>query len=408
MPKLTILDRYIFRECLTSFLIATGVLTTIMFIGSAFRLLTTEAKGLDMVDVMRVAPLILPYVLVNVLPFSVLIGTLSGYTRLSSDREMTAMKLAGVPAARLAAPALFLGLVLTLASFYTSNYLTPDARHRLSDFVRSTVTKLITRLSESRNNVEYDGPHSTWKFHWKGVRDGRLRDLVVCKSPRISSKTSKQKAPAEPKEPTEILYAASGAFRMDPYDNLIKFELEGLLGYYDLHSGAIAPTTGDKSDRSDPADRVLRNDGHNRKIRFRGGNFAVTVDLDAAEAEDKRGARAKNRDLPDLMALRARNLPGWRFGRLAIDIQTHYRLSLALSSCTLALLGAALGLVFRGANRILAYLLGFLIGPLAYFPLTRIGESVAENTGACPALMLELGNIALLLISVILFRRGGR
>ena len=52
--------------------------------------------------------------------------------------------------------------------------------------------------------------------------------------------------------------------------------------------------------------------------------------------------------------------------------------------------------------------LGFLIGPLAYFPLTRIGESMAENTGACPALMLELGNIALLLISVFLLRRGGR
>jgi len=402
VPTISILERYIFREFISSFLISIGVITGILFIGTAFKLLSS-VHGLDMISIIEVAPLILPYVLIHAMPLSALIGSLNAYCRLTVDHEIMAMKLTGVSPMHLISPVLFVGLLLSFLSVCTNNHLAPYCRNKLNQFKRRAVTKFITKLSESHNHIEYEG----YKFHWKTVKDGRLHDIVVYKLPRQKYLPNGTLVQVDPEESPTIIHAKNGAFRLDPYFNLIKFELKGLLGYYDLAARKRDGAEHPRPDSPRTAQSILSNQT-DRKLGFTGSTFAITIDLERVGSRPAHRTKVKDRDIGNLMSLRARNLDLEWVSPLTIDIEVYRRLSQALSNLSLALLGAAMGLFLRGPNRILAYLAGFGGGLLIYYPLTRIGEGMAEAGSLSPLLSLQFGNIALWILSSVLIRRGVR
>jgi lipopolysaccharide export LptBFGC system permease protein LptF len=405
IPRISILERYIFRECLAPFLIALGAVTAIMVMGTAFKLLLVT-KGVDVVAVLQVTPFIIPYVLIYVVPISILMGTLTAYTRLEGDREIRAMKLTGVPVTRLVTPAVFLGLALSFVCLLSANYVGPRSREQLANVAREAVIQILSQLEESRNSVLFEPKDSrfVWKIHWQGIENGKLDDIVICKEPK-PVQDGREAAGAEDWQP-EILYASRGSFRLDPLDNLIKFQLEGLLGDFDL-AGADA-RSGRETEPRFGLEGVPVEGKHDRKVSFRGSSFAVTVDLNMEEWKDELDERVKNRDIDNLMALYPRDLPGAQVSRAAIRVELGRRLGESLACLSFALLGAAIGLVYRGQNRILAYLIGCVLALAVFFPLSQAGEAAAE-AGALPALFsLQFGNIALLLISFVLLRRGVR
>jgi lipopolysaccharide export LptBFGC system permease protein LptF len=399
VPRISIIDRYILRESLVPFLMAFGVVTTVLFLGTGFKLMT-RVKGVDMVTILEVAPFIIPYIIDQVLPVAILVGTVTGYARLASDREIWAMKLTGITSKRLLTPTIFLGLLLASISMLSSNYFGPMARNELASFVRRAVFRLISQLGESRNGIEYEGPKHQWKVHWKGVKNGKLDDIIIYKIPHAGQNDRLRNA--------EIIHAKSGTFRLDPYDNLIKFELEGLLGYFDLATdeeggrATLTPESGDVSDELVRSDRE-------RKLGFRGRSFAITINLDANEDEPDVLRQTKNRDINNLMALHARDIQGIRkVSRPAIHVEIGRRVNQSLAALTFAILGAVIGLIFRGVNRIVAYVAGFVIALVVFYPLSRVGELIGESGALPPILSLQLGNIGILLVSAFLFRRASR
>ncbi|MBN2490302.1 MAG: LptF/LptG family permease [Planctomycetes bacterium] len=404
LPRLSLLERYILRETFAPFLVALASVTAIMVMGTAFKLLM-RTKGVDLVAIVQVTPFMVPYVLVHVVPVAILMGTITAYTRLAGDREITAMKLTGLPITRLLTPPVFAGVALGLLSLLSANYLTPRSREQLAQLYRTTVIQILSQLQESRNSVVFDEGRSRflWKIHWQGVVDGKLDDLVIYREPRPDAGAD---AGVDTPE-AECLYASRGSFRLDPYDNLIKFELEGLLGYYDLAARDFP-----NRDAGTPPPAVLggalHDARHERKLAVRGERFAVTLDLNVGEKEDDLRESTKNRDIDSLMAFYARDLAGTRLAREAILLELGRRLGEALACLSFALLGTAVGLLFRGPNRVLAYVLGCLLALLIFYPLSRAGETAAE-AGLLPALLaLQLGNIVLVLLAVVLLRRGVR
>jgi len=399
VPRISIIDRYILRESFGPFLMAFGVVTAVLFLGTGFKLMT-QVKGVDMVTILEVAPLIIPYILDQVLPVAILVGTVSGYARLASDHEIWAMKLTGITSKRLLTPTIFLGLLLALISMMSSNYIGPMARNELASFVRRAVFRLISQLGESRNGIEYEGPKHQWKVHWKGVKDGKLDDIVIYKIPHAGENDRLRSA--------EIIHAKSGTFRLDPYDNLIKFELQGLLGYFDLATEKEKGRPADAAESGDVSDELVRGD-RERKLGFRGRTFAITVNLDANQDAPDVLRQTKNRDIDNLMALYARDIKGLRkVSRLAIDVELGRRLNQSLAALTFAILGAVIGLIFRGVNRMVAYVAGFVIALIVFYPLARVGEMIGESGAFSPLLSLQLGNLGVLLVSAILFRRASR
>ncbi len=104
-----LIDRYVFREVAAPTLLGLLVWTSIFIVNNFFKLADQWVKGtLTMLDVGRTLVYYLPSVLAMTLPMSVLLGVLIGFSRLSADSEITALRTTGVSYFRLLAPTLAL------------------------------------------------------------------------------------------------------------------------------------------------------------------------------------------------------------------------------------------------------------------------------------------------------------
>src|SRR3984957_4321703 len=111
-----LLSRYVFREILTSSVLATALATFVIFlkgIGRLFELLIRSAKGPAVIELFILA---LPPILLLSIPFGVLVGILVGLGRLSSDNEIIALRSGGVSARIVVAPVLVFASFAVLAS----------------------------------------------------------------------------------------------------------------------------------------------------------------------------------------------------------------------------------------------------------------------------------------------------
>lgn len=119
----TILDRYIFRELLSPFLISLGALCFVMLTKELLRLVELlVSKGVAFLSVLKVFAHLLPSFLVLTLPIAGIIASITAFGRLSFDKELVAMRAAGLSLIRLSHPVfvfalLVFGLTLTLSQW---------------------------------------------------------------------------------------------------------------------------------------------------------------------------------------------------------------------------------------------------------------------------------------------------
>lgn len=119
----TILDRYIFRELLSPFLISLGALCFVMLTKELLRLVELlVTKGVAFLSVLKVFAHLLPSFLVLTLPIAGIIASITAFGRLSFDKELVAMRAAGLSLVRLSHPVfvfalLVFGLTLTLSQW---------------------------------------------------------------------------------------------------------------------------------------------------------------------------------------------------------------------------------------------------------------------------------------------------
>lgn len=118
-----LLDRYIFTELLTPFNLSLGALCFIMLTRELLRLMELlVSKGVGIFAVMKVFAHLLPSFLVLTLPIAGIIASITAFGRLSLDKELVAMRAAGLSLLRLARPVflfalLVFGLTLWLAQW---------------------------------------------------------------------------------------------------------------------------------------------------------------------------------------------------------------------------------------------------------------------------------------------------
>ncbi|WP_026097562.1 LptF/LptG family permease [Baaleninema simplex] len=129
LPGLSIMDRYLIGETLPPFLFGVGAFSSIgVAVGIVFELvrqLTNANISLDVAA--KVFVLQLPYYISLSFPMAMLLGTLIGYSRLSSDSELVALRSCGVSLYRIVRPALLLALVVTAITFAFDQVVVPGA-----------------------------------------------------------------------------------------------------------------------------------------------------------------------------------------------------------------------------------------------------------------------------------------
>lgn len=143
---------YILREVVKLLAMALTVLSVVLSCALAIKPIAEGLLG--PIEVIKVIGYNIPGMLVFALPFASAFASTMVFFRLSSDNEVTACAVSGVSYKELLAPVMVLGLVLTLTTFWMSNWVVPRfwrlAEQAIGQDVASMVITTIDRREEVR------------------------------------------------------------------------------------------------------------------------------------------------------------------------------------------------------------------------------------------------------------------
>lgn len=135
LPRVSIYDRYIFKQVLYA-TIAAILLFTVVWIAPEM-LLSTIKKTLTGDYTVKTAVLVLfcelPKILGKAFPVGLLLGSLFTFDKLSKDSELTIFRAVGLSFKRILAPVLILSLIVTWMCFITCDKLIPLSIAKLSE-----------------------------------------------------------------------------------------------------------------------------------------------------------------------------------------------------------------------------------------------------------------------------------
>ena len=134
IPDLSVMDRYISAELVIPFLFGLGLFTSLgLAIGALFHLVRKVTESGLLLDIaLKVLFLKMPEYLVLAFPMSVLLATLMGYSRLTSDSELIALRSSGISTYRIVVPSIILSLLVVGLTFACDDLVVPVTNHQAS------------------------------------------------------------------------------------------------------------------------------------------------------------------------------------------------------------------------------------------------------------------------------------
>ena len=152
------LFKYIFKDLLRIFLLASVVMAAIMSFAGLLRPLSE--RGLDGGQVLRVLAWLVPAMATYSLPVAALFATTFVYGRMAADNETTAIRAAGIPGGPLSGmtlPALVLGLMACLASLGLLCFIVPAANLQVEKVVYSNLARLTANEINRTKRLNFRG-----------------------------------------------------------------------------------------------------------------------------------------------------------------------------------------------------------------------------------------------------------
>lgn len=193
-----LIERYTVAAILPYFALALVLLTAILVTQQAARfaeILGGTGATLGVTATILIG--LLPNILLFTLPMSMLVGAITGFSRMGGDSELTALRAAGVGTLRILAPVLLLGAVLSALTLYVAFDVAPRGAQSLRGAaLRAALYKLESPVeprsfyTEMPGKVIYmregDQTRGQWErvfIHWLDT-DGEVR-LITSESGRI-------------------------------------------------------------------------------------------------------------------------------------------------------------------------------------------------------------------------------
>jgi LPS export ABC transporter permease LptF/LPS export ABC transporter permease LptG len=373
---MSMIGRYILKAILPYTVLALVVLSFILLAQQFSRfaeILEGGSGGLALILVLAVN--LVPNVLVFTLPMAMLVGTATGFCRMGSESELTAMRAAGAGNLRIITPVIILGLLISILGLYVSFVVAPASVHALRDAALGAAIKRLESPVDPRSfytempgKVIYvrDGDRATGQWgrvfiHWQET-GGQLR-LVTARSGRID--TSGDRA--------ELVLSDAMITTLPPSEDAAK--------------SLAGPITTERS-----AQLRLRDD---RLSSLRTALIERIRDRDVGPDEMRwRELREQARSgaTPEL--------------RRGAEAAFHKKLSLSLAPIAFAFLGAGMGLRVRRGGRTLGIALS-MGAMLLYYLVSLAGEQLAKG-GAVPAAPAIWAPFLLTLLAsaALLWRQG--
>ncbi len=172
------LSRYLLRQHLGPFALATLALTGVVWLSQSLRIVDLIiSRGLSPGTFLAMSLLIVPRVVEIVLPIGFFAASLIVLSRLIAEREFVAILAAGVSRWRVAVPILVLASAVTLLTYGLTVYLTPHGQRALKSMIFENQGDFAAILLQpGRFNTLGQG--LTVYVRERG-KDGRLDGLLV-------------------------------------------------------------------------------------------------------------------------------------------------------------------------------------------------------------------------------------
>ena len=182
-----IYQNYIVKNILPSLIMATFVITGIVWITQILKLLYLIEKGINLIDFFNVIILAIPSLLLIILPFVTVFAVIYTYHRLEEEKQLVILKNSGLNFLQLAFPGLLVAILVSLFAYYISAYLLPSSYNKLKsdiNFVKNAyVSNIITEKTFnqiSKNIAVYVD---------KKLDDGVIQGVIIFDNRKLENKT---------------------------------------------------------------------------------------------------------------------------------------------------------------------------------------------------------------------------
>lgn len=141
--ELTVIDRYLLKQLLETFLPGVVVFTSLVFASDQFLYLVKQISnyGIPFKVAFLAILLQLPYIIVFTIPMSILLATILTFNKLNTNSEITVMRACGISLRRLATPVLVFSFVAAVSSFLINEFIVPAANTQARNLLVWAITQ---------------------------------------------------------------------------------------------------------------------------------------------------------------------------------------------------------------------------------------------------------------------------
>lgn len=336
-----ILRAYILREHLAPFLVTMGALTAVLLVGNIFRF--TElvvAKGVSVIDVLRLIIYLIPYMLGFTVPMACLVAMTLAFGRLSTDYELIAMRASGVAPIRLVFPLLLAGLVISALLLINHDRAVPKSHLAFRRQLKAIGVKQPTAYLEAGTFIKEFPPYIIFIYRV----DGQALHHVRIYEP-------------QPNGPTRTIIAERGAFERLPDKGGVQLK---------LHDGTV--------DEWDPL-----HPGSFYKVTF--NTYAIRLRSDQDDPA-RIGRKLKELTFKELTAERQR-LSAEGIETLPVSLELHRKVTSSFAALLFVAFGLALGLRLHHHERLISFV--WILAVFILYYLATLGMEMVALKGWLPA-----------------------
>ena len=365
---LSLLHRHLLKEILVATGLAMGLFIFVLLVGNALRDVAelVVAGKLDFWVFIKVLGLFIPYVASFALPLGMLTGTLIALGRLSSQREITAMKSAGLSLYQIATPVFLIAFVGMAAAVLINLHYAPQSRVERKALMAEALTDNPVGFIEERRFIhEFPG----YVIYMGGREGSVMKDFWIWELD-------------EQKRVKLFLRAA-----------------EGILDYDELNKDLILRLKDGTAEQRDPDNPEAFSDNMPDALFF--GELPIALPLDQlfGDGDRKRKLRTKEMTFAQLMDLRQGELAkeaaaGEPMSEARLKVQMHIQknFALAFSVFSLAVFGVPLA-IQAGRKETYANLGIALIIAMTYYFLIIMVSWLEDIPALRPDLLIWLPNL---------------
>ena len=355
---------YVATEMLAPFFASFIILYCVFFLIRLIPLLEVVlALQIGFADFVRLFSYIFPHMLLYVIPMACMAGVIIGFTRMTNDREILALKASGISLRRMLPPIVLIAAAIALLTGYFSIRLIPAGELGVKQLMFTLAKEKIDKGLKAKEFTEALGDLVVYveeiyeQKQWHGVYVSDMRGRV---------------------QPL-ITMARSGRMSAD---------MENMMVTVVLDDGTLHNAEG----------------RDNQVIHFK--QYQLQIPLRPPTRVGGEDVTTQNRNTMSqqlLLAAADRHGPRTKVGRMYLS-EYHHRLSLPVGCFLLSLLGLPLGLQAGPGRRAVGIPLG--LGFFIFYYITFTISRVMSEEGTLSMVVgMWLPNIFFLALTVFIFHR---